>query len=311
MLNRTRRLSVAACSALAILAGATLSACSSSDSAASGDSSNLNIVATTGYLADAVRNVAPDATVTTIVGPGGDPHTYQPSTQDINQLREADLVLWTGLHLEHQMETQLESLGDSQLAVGEKIEHSRLLPWEDDGTFDPHIWNSPDIWRDVVTEIGQKLAEIDPDNAADYTAAAKDYGEKITAAKEKAAAELKDANPRVLISGHDAFNYFGRTFDFEIHATDFVTTDAALSPTEISKLADTIATKRVPVIFQDNQANPQAIQALKEAVQSRGWNVEISDAELFADTLGATAPTDTYLGVFEYNAHAIAQALNG
>lgn len=114
----------------------------------------------------------------------------------------------------------------------------------------------------------------------------------------------------MLITGHDAFNYFGKTFDFDIHATDFVTTEATKSATEISELADTIADKKVPVIFKDNQANPQAITSLQQAVESRGWKVTVSDEELFADTLGPDAPTDTYLGAFEHNAHTVAKALS-
>lgn len=70
-----------------------------------------------------------------------------------------------------------------------------------------------------------------------------------------------------------------------MHATDFVSTEAEKSPQEISQLADVIAQEEVPVIFHDNQANPQAITSLSEAVESRGWTVEVSDEELFADTL--------------------------
>src|SRR5690625_3273615 len=117
--------------------------------------------------------------------------------------------------------------------------------------------------------------------------------------------------PRVLITGHAAFNYFGQTYDLEVRATYFVSTDAALSPTELSELADLIAEEKVPVIFQDNQANPQAITSLQEAVESRGWQVEISERELYADSLCSEPGLDTYLGVFLHNAEAVAEALGG
>ncbi len=120
----------------------------------------------------------------------------------------------------------------------------------------------------------------------------------------------KVKEPRILITGHDAFNYFGKTFDLEIHATDFISTEAALSAGEISQLADLIAEKKVPVIFQDNQANPQAINSLKEAVKSRGWDVVVSDEELFADSLGADEGVDTYLGAFNHNVNAVSKALS-
>ncbi|MGV0352565.1 metal ABC transporter substrate-binding protein [Corynebacterium confusum] len=314
-----RRTSLAVTALTLATLTATLTACSSDSAESAGSAGSagkpLTVFATTGYLADAVHNIAPDAEVTTMVGPGGDPHTYQPTTQDMEAMRDSDLVLWNGLHLEAQMIDQLESLGDKQLGVGEKLDKRDLLPWPEQGPegeklYDPHIWNSPQLWSQVVDEIGDKLGEIDADNAADYEKAAASYEEKIADAHSKAEKALESADPRVLITGHDAFNYFGKTFNFEVHATDFVTTEAALSPTQISELADTIAKEKVPVIFQDNQANPQAITSLKEAVHSRGWDVHVSDQELFADTLGPNAPTDTYLGAFQHNAEAVAEALS-
>lgn len=276
----------------------------------------ITVYATTGYLADAVAHVAPDAVVTTMVGPGGDPHTYQPSTRDIQTIQSADVVFWNGLHLEAQMIDQLESLGDRQLAVGDMLPAELLLDWpETDGSgnalHDPHVWNSPEAWSLVVGYVADKLSEIDPDGAEEYAANAATYVAEIARAASDAE-ELLATIPegsRVLITGHDAFNYFGHIYRLEVHATDFVSTEAALSAQELSELADLIAARRVPVIFQDNQANPQAITSLKEAVQARGWAVEVSDAELYADSLGAEAGVDTYLGVFAHNARAIAAAL--
>ena len=109
----------------------------------------------------------------TMVGPGGDPHTYQPSTKDIEKMQDADLVLWNGLHLEALMITQLESLGDKQLAVGDQLDTADLLTWPEEGAggaqlYDPHIWNSPELWSQVVDLIGDKLADVDADNAETF-----------------------------------------------------------------------------------------------------------------------------------------------
>lgn len=292
-----------------------LTGCSSDDSGASGDSDALEVYATTGYLADAVANIAPDADVTTMVGPGGDPHTYQPSTKDIETINAADVVFWNGLHLEAQMTDQLSSLGDRQLAVGDQLPEDMLLDWpetDDEGNplHDPHVWNSPEAWTEVVGLVADKLADVDPDNADEYRDNAEDYKGRIEEAAAEAREKLADIPaPRILITGHDAFNYFGDTFGLEVRATDFVSTEAKLSAGELSELADLIAEKKVPVIFQDNQANPQAITSLKEAVRSRGWDVEVSDRELYADSLGADAGVDTYLGVFSHNVDAVAEAL--
>ena len=274
----------------------------------------LTIVATTGYLGDVAKNIAPDADITVLVGPGGDPHTQPLTTQDTQKLNDADVVLWTSHDMEHQMMDQLDKLGDKQVAAGEAIPEADLLPWEEDGKVeghDPHVWNSPDNWKHVVTASAEKIAQIDSANADTYKANAEAYNKKIDEAKaeaEKLLSSIPQEN-RVLITGHDAFNYLGKTFDIEIHATDFVSSESEMSAAQIDELAALIAEKKVPVIFQDNLANPEAINHLKEAVKAKGWDVEVSDKELFADSLGESDPVDTYLGVFKYNAETIAQAL--
>lgn len=300
--------------ATAAIAGLLLTSCGDTTEASDSDET-LSVYATTGYLADAVENIAPDAEVTTMVGPGADPHTYQPSTRDIETIQDADVVLWNGLYLEAQMIELLESQGERQLAAAEQIPEDMLLSWpetDDEGNplNDPHVWNSPDAWAIVVDEVADKLAELDSENAEAYRANAADYQDEIV----EAAAEVEEllatvAEPRMLITGHDAFNYFGDTYDLDVHATDFVSSEAALSAEELSELAELIADYEVPVIFEDNQANPQAITSLQEAVSARGWEVEISDEELYADSLGADEGVDTYLGVFTHNARAVSEAL--
>ena len=143
-------------SAALLLAGSATAA-----SAQSGDDA-LTVYATTGYLADAVANVAPEAEITTMVGPGGDPHTYQPSTRDIETIQNADVVVWTGLHLEARMDDLLERLGDKQVAVGELLPEELLLDWpetDDEGNplHDPHVWNSPEAWSLIVGYIADHL----------------------------------------------------------------------------------------------------------------------------------------------------------
>lgn len=305
-----------------LLAGALLAgtaACgqpAASSTSSSPAATPLKVFATTGYLGDAVKNLDPSAEVTVMVKPGGDPHTYQPSTQDIEKMQSSDIVFSNGLHMEAQMLKQLESLGDKHLAVGNKIPQGQLLPWPErdeqgNALHDPHIWNSTAIWAQVVELMAEKLGKVRPDKAAEYSANAVSYVDKIKAADAHAKSELAKipADRRILVTGHDAFNYFGRSYGLEIHATDFVSSDANLSAAELSELADLIAKHKVPVIFQDNLKNRQAIDALKEAVKSRGWHVEVSDTELFADSLGDQAEVDTYLGVLAHNVDAIVKAL--
>ena len=281
-----------------------------------GHPKGLLVYATTGYLADAVANIAPESKIVTMVGPGGDPHTYQPSTKDIEAMQAADAVFWNGLHLEAQMIDQLESLGDKQLAVGDTLPKELLLDWaetDEQGNplHDPHIWNDPNVWSQAVGLVGDKLAKSDPGRADEYRTNTAAYQAKIaeTAAEaDKLLTTISD--PRILITGHDAFNYLGAAYRLEVHATDFVSSEAALSPAELSELAHLIADNKVPVIFQDNLANPQAITSLKEAVHALGWQVEISNEQLYADSLGSEPEVDSYLEVFLHNAQAISRALS-
>lgn len=312
---RNRRLIGMATVAMSL--GLALSGCSASGSEETGtkDAKKLTIVATTGYLGDAVKNIAPDAKINVLVKPGGDPHTQELTTKDTEAIEKADLVVWTSHDMEHKMMGQFDKLGEKQLpaAEGDDIK-PMLLPWVEDGKVeghDPHVWNSPDIWMKVVDHIAAKLGKLDAKNADIYKKNATAYNAKIKAAKEKAAVEFNKIpkENRILITGHDAFNYLGKTFDMKVEATDFVSSESEISAKQLDELAALIAEKKVPKIFQDNLKNPKAIENLKKAVKSKGWDVEVSDEELFADTLGTEAPVNTYLGAFQHNAEAISKAL--
>ncbi len=316
----TRRLAHIARGLVIACAGFALAACSTtqvgSNSHTGGGDGHLHIFATTGYLGDAAAVIAPEAEITVMVKPGGDPHTYQPTTADIEAMQSADLVLWNGLHLEALMTEQLEGLGDRGLEVGATVSEDLLLGWPETDNkgnplHDPHIWNSPDIWSGVVDVIAQRISELDPDNAETYAKNAADYIKKIEEIDQTASekiANIPDSN-RILVTGHDAFNYLGARYNLKVYATDFVTSEAELSPTQLEELATTIANGKVPTIFVDNLKNPQAVESLREAVAAKGWDVQISDQELYADSLGEKAPVDTYLGVFEHNLNAIIDGL--
>lgn len=278
----------------------------------------LKVFATTGYLGDVVKNLDPEAEITVMVGPGGDPHTYQASTKDIEKLKAADVVVWNGLHLEAHMIDQLRSLGAKQLEVGEKVPKDLLLPWpekDDKGNdlHDPHIWNSPQIWKNVVGQVADKLSSANASQAKSYKEKAGAYTTKIDELDAKNKTLLGKIPPerRLLVTGHDAFNYFGKHYGIEVEATDFVTSEADFSAQDLDKLATTIAQRKIPIIFQDNLKNAQAVRSLEEAVKAKGGKVKVSDKPLYADSLGEEAPVDTYLGVFEYNAKTITDALVG
>ncbi|WOT01441.1 metal ABC transporter substrate-binding protein [Corynebacterium pyruviciproducens] len=293
-----------------------LTACSTeSNETAESPTGSLTVVASTGYLADAVHNIAPDAQITTLVKPGGDPHTQALTSTDVQQIEKADLMVWTSHDMEHKMMDQFDKLGDKSLPAAEAIPESDLLPWEEDGKIeghDPHVWNSPDSWIYTVDAIAAKLATIDAANAQQYKDNAKAYTDRIAELKAYGNEKLGNvpADKRFLITGHDAFNYLGKTFGLEVLATDFVSSESELSAQAMDELAQTIVDHKVKVVFQDNLKNPEVIKHLQDSVRAKGGEVTISDQVLYADTLGETAPVDTYIGAFRHNIDAIAEALD-
>lgn len=315
-MRRPMQIIAAAMATMALAACGAANTAQSTGSAQPADDGKLDIFATTGYLGDAAHVLAPEANITVMVKPGGDPHTYQPTTQDIEAMQKADLVLWNGLHLEALMTEQLEAQGERQLEVGKNVPHDLLLDWpetDDKGNplHDPHIWNSPEIWKGVVLDVAKRLSEMDSANADAYMKRAEEYNAKIDKIDEEAKAKF-DTLPkenRILITGHDAFNYLGKRYGLEVYATDFVTSEAELSPAQLEELAATIANGKVPTIFVDNLKSPQAVESLQEAVKAKGWDVKIAPEELYADSLGDAEPVDTYLGVFEHNMNAITAGL--
>lgn len=302
---------------VALTTAAALTACSvdTADTEAQAPSDGLTVVASTGYLADAVQNIAPEAKVTTLVKPGGDPHTQALTSSDVQEIEKADLMVWTSHDMEHKMMDQFDKLGERSLPAAEAIDEANLLPWEEDGKIqghDPHVWNSPENWITTVNAIADKLGSIDSAHADEYTANAKAYTEQIAELEQYGKDKLKDVptDKRFLITGHDAFNYLGKTFGLEVLATDFVSSESEMSAQAMDELAQTIVDHKVKVVFQDNLKNPEVIRHLQDSVRAKGGDVTISDDVLYADTLGETAPVDTYIGAFRHNIDAIASALS-
>ena len=295
----------AADTVLALLLAALLATAASAHAAAP----SLSVVATTGHIGDALANVAPDLDVFVLVGPGLDPHTYEASTRDIQRLRSADLVFWNALDLEAQMDRQIRSLGARQVPLGERVPEELLLSFE--GAIDPHVWNSTEIWSLVVQVIADELAARLPERADEFRANAAAYLAEIASADAYARERLAaiPTGRRYLASGHDAFNYLAAAYGMQALAIEGISTADEASIQDLRELADFVAGARVPVIFYENITDRQATDALREAVQARGWDVRIADQTLYSDSLGDAPPLDTYLGTFRHNVDAIAEAL--
>ena len=154
-------------------------------------------------------------TVRALMGPGVDPHAYRQTRSDIVALARADLVLWHGLYLEAQMEGFLRELAGKNpvVAVAEGLDPGLLLAHDDyENRFDPHVWMVPSLWKEVVLVVRDALTEVDPEGAETFAANAEIHLGELDAIGAYAGEVLGSvpAEARVLLTAHDAFNYFGR-----------------------------------------------------------------------------------------------------
>ena len=277
----------------------------------------IQVVTTIGQIADAARNVGGDLVqVQSLMGPGIDPHYYKASEGDIFRLLEADLILYNGLYLEGRMADVLEHLGRETMvvAVAENVPKDQLLaPEAFAGQYDPHVWFDPSLWSYAVERIAQALVEIDPNNAETYRANADVYLEQLAtldAESEAKITSIPEAN-RILVTAHDAFNYFGRRFGLEVLGLQGISTETEASVGDLQQVANLIVELGVPAIFVESSVSPRTIEAVQAAVRDRGAEVVIG-GELFSDALGAPGtPEGTYIGMVEHNVNTITEALGG
>lgn len=278
----------------------------------------LNVVATTGQIADALRNIGGDRIeLTELLGPGIDPHTYVPTEGDIDRLSNADVIFYNGLHLEARMERVLEQLGSQDgitvVAVAEQLDPLTLLNWEPEAgePFDPHVWKDVRLWIQVMHIIRDTLIAADPANADVYEQNTAAYIEELEAlhAYILEQVQLIPQERRVLVTAHDAFNYFGRAYGFAVDAVQGISTETEASTADIQALANTVVAREVPAIFIETTISPRTIEAVKEAVRAQGFEVEIG-GELYSDALGEPGTqAETYIGMMRHNIDTIVAAL--
>ncbi len=280
----------------------------------------LRIVATTGMLADLVRGVAgADARVEPLIAPGVDPHLYKPTRSDLATLLKADIVVANGLHLEGRMTESLERAGKSGrtvLEIGPLVPANRLLTATEDGGRtepDPHLWMDPRLWSETVTGIAEAMAADDPGNAKRYEVNAKAHRQSLLDLDAWSAERLATvpAERRVLVTAHDAFEYFGRRYGFEVVGIQGISTESEAGVRDIERIVDLLVERRIPAVFVESTVPPRQVQALVAGARARGHQVTVG-GELFSDAMGPVGTYEgTYPGMIDHNITTIVRALGG
>src|SRR5690606_1603292 len=181
------------------------------------------------------------------------------------------------------------------------------------GNYDPHVWFDVLLWERTVRAVVAGLAEVDPAHASEYRERGARYREELRSLHAwvtARAAELP-AERRVLVTAHDAFNYFGRAYGFEVLGLQGISTAAEAGTADVQRVAEAIVARRIPAIFVETSIPRRAVEALQAAVASRGFQVEIGGS-LFSDAMGdAGTEEGTYVGMVRHNVNTVVNALRG
>jgi manganese/zinc/iron transport system substrate-binding protein len=280
----------------------------------------IRAVATTGMITDIVANVGGEQVeVNGLMGAGVDPHLYKPSERDVIALAGADVIFYNGLHLEAQMARVFEKMQEGggysrvrTVAVTDGIDRARLsAPPEFEGNYDPHVWFDVTMWMQAAETVRDALVGMDPAHAGEYQARAAAYLEQLQGLHEyvQAQAARVPADQRVLITAHDAFNYFGQAYGFQVRGLQGISTAAEAGTGDVQDLVDFIVENRIPAMFVESSVPARTIEAVQAAVRARGFDVQIG-GELFSDAMGSPGtPEGTYTGMVVHNIDTIVKAL--
>lgn len=283
-------------------------------------SGQYTIVTTCGMVTDIVRQVAGDkAQVVGLMGEGVDPHLYKPTRGDVKQLSEADVIIYSGLLLEGRMADQFTKLarsGKPVYAVTEEIAEDEAFLLHPEGAEahpDPHVWMDVAAWSRCVQTVAKSLAEYDPANAEYYLQNAAAYQAELGGLDSyvRTAIASIPEEQRVLITAHDAFEYFSRAYLIPVMSIQGISTESEAGVDDINRLVDELVKRKIAAVFVETSVSPKNIQAVLEGCADRGWNVEIGGT-LFSDAMGQRDTYEgTYLGMLDHNATVIARALGG
>ena len=278
-------------------------------------SEKIAITTTTNVITDLVENIGGDhVSVTGLMGPGIDPHLYRPSASDVKSLQNADIIFYNGLDLEGKMGdifVKIGREGTSVWAVSENIPPESLLILDANGNFDPHIWWDVELWTEAAKVVATGLKEYDPDNSENYEKNLLEYLNQLDSLNSNNLNKINSipSEQRVLVTAHDAFQYFGHAYGFEELAIQGWSTDSEAGIKEIQNLADEISKRKIKALFVETSISPATIEALKAAVQDKGHDIVIG-GELFSDAIGEKGTAEgTYIGAFTHNIDTIVKAL--
>ncbi len=299
--------------------------------AATATAADIKVVGSFSILGDFAKNVGGERVdVTTLVGPNGDAHVYEPRPADAAALEQANVILINGLAFEGFMSRLIESSGTKAtvIEVSKGIEPMKTSEEKhhegheeaghtdeghggqahDHGAFDPHAWQSIHNAEIYVKNIADALCEADKAGCPSYTANSEAYLKKLAEleAEVKTALDAIPADKRTIITSHDAFGYFEHEYGLKFIAPEGISTEAEASAADVAKLIDQVKEDKASAIFLENIANPRLVEQI---VTETGIKL---GGTLYSDALSdADGPASTYIDMFRHNLDTIKAAILG
>lgn len=275
----------------------------------------LKIVCTTGMLGDAVKNIVKNqAEVSTLMGPGVDPHLYKATQGDLKILSDADIIIYNGLHLEGKMGEVFEKLKNRKtiIVAADGISKADLInTTEFQGAYDPHLWFDVALWNRVVNYIGEKLSKLEQIDKNQVLENSKNFQNELSTLNDWVKNEIQKIAPerRVLITAHDAFGYFGRAYDIEVRGLQGISTVSEYGLKDVSDLVNFITERKIKAVFVESSVSARSLNAVVEGCKSNGHPVKIGGT-LYSDAMGEAGTAEgTYIGMVKYNVSSMVENL--
>jgi len=289
----------------------------SSEAKVFSDAYPIRAVATVGMVADIVGAVGGEKVqASQLLRAGIDPHTYSATRDDMASILQSDIVFYSGLMLEGKMAEALKSAGDTRpsIAVAEGIPaESRLQDSVNTSHADPHVWMDVSLWVQGADVVARGLAKFDPSNAEDYHQRATAWKAELQDLHEycKTCIASIPAEARVLVTSHDAFQYFGRAYGIEVMGVQGISTESEAGLQHINELVDLLVKRKIPAVFCESSVSQKSIDAVVAGAKSRGHEVKIL-GPLFSDAMGTEGTWEgTYAGMLDHNTTLITRGLGG
>lgn len=287
------------------------------------DDGTFRIVTTTTQASDLATILTEGVAgieMTPLMGAGVDPHLYQPTESDITAMNAADMVIYSGLHLEGQFDAVFEALKEQGVLIyslSQPVKEAGFVigifdgGQEQSGTDDPHFWFDPYNWEVTTLDLAETLAALDPDNADTYKSNATAYGAQLHALYAWADEGMRSVpdNQRFLVTSHDAFQYFGAAFGWQMAAIQGISTEDEAGVGDIQGTVQFVVEQEIPVLFVESSIPPNTIEAVQAAIIANGGKARVGVRELYSDAMGVPGTFGgTYIGMIAENVYTILQS---